>query len=186
MLSRLPHEIQLLTARHCSVSALFKMRQLSRQLCHISSTRTVRADISVICDDQSTRAISTDVSIEWETIDVCLMIPLIYDMDDYEDVGPLGPFYLPLNILRDCEQRVRQRFAARGTALPAPRMSIAWKELELTAPINPAGALGYAMTRQTFETLRCTVMAAVVWPCLPKKMEISVSKVLCDCTDTLH
>jgi len=178
MFNRLPVELQLITARHCTAVTLYTLRQASRQLCEVVSNCQVDVDINVVVDDETTGPISTEMMKEWHAISVLLTVPMIYDMDDYDEVGPLGAFFLPLNLLDDVQTRLLRFFSARGPALPAPKVRIRWLLLQLPSPVNPAGALGYALSRRPFQVIHCLLVAAPVLPRLPKHLVIKLDKVI--------
>ena len=177
MFTTLPTELQLLTARFCSARSLFSLRSTSRQLCHLVSGCTINVDVAVRVDDDSTGPIHTSITNEWQAVSVLMVIPLAYDFEDFENVGALGAFSLPVNILGECERRLGNYFSPRGPCLRTPRFRLMWQDLELDSPLNPDGALNYALHQRRFCNIRCSLISAAMWARAPRKMTITLTRV---------
>ena len=175
MLPKLPTEIQLLAAKFCTVRSLFKLRASCRQMCNVVSQRRISVLVHVIVEDEE-GPIKSELDLSWTEAELLLTIPSTYDVDDYEEAGPLGSFYVPEPIMLDCEKRLRGYFSPKAAHLPAPPIRVTWFAMQLVSQLSTTGALMRGLSKRAFNEIHCTLSVARCWPCLPGIMNISIFK----------
>src|ERR1044071_9340732 len=172
----LPTEIQLLAAKYCTVRSLFNLRSTCRQMCNVVSQRRISVLVHVIVEDEE-GPIRSELDFSWTEVELMLAIPSTYDIDDYEESGPLGPFYVPEPIMLECERRLHRYFSPKSTYLPAPPIRITWFAMQLITPLSTTGALMRGLSKRPFKEIHCTLPVARCWPRLPGVMNITIFKV---------
>jgi hypothetical protein len=145
-------------------------------MCNVVSQRHISIIVHVIVEDEE-GPIRSELDFSWTEVELMLSIPSTYDVEDYEESGPLGPFYVPEPIMVDCERRLQRYFAPKAAHLPAPPIRVTWFAMQLISPLSTTGALMRGLSKRPFEEIHCTLPVARFWARLPKVMNISIFKV---------